>query len=151
MAKTKPGPVPTADDCKFCAIARGELQSYFVFEDEVSIAFLDYRPIFPGHCLLIPRVHYQTLADLPAALIAPLFSNAQRLAKAVELAMQAEGTFVAINNRISQSVPHFHAHIVPRRQGDGLSGFFWPRRRYENEAAMREVQAALRTAISKVK
>jgi len=126
--------------CKFCAIAA---QSVVVFEDAISLAFLDYRPLFPGHTLLIPKDHYETLADLPAKLIGPFFANVQRLAGAVELAMTAEGSFVAINNRVSQSVPHLHVHIVPRKKGDGLRGFFWPRQKYRDEEQMRSVQAAI--------
>jgi histidine triad (HIT) family protein len=126
--------------CKFCGIAS---QSIVVFEDAISLAFLDYRPLFPGHTLLIPKDHYETLADLPANLIGPFFANVQRLAGAVELAMTAEGSFVAINNRVSQSVPHLHVHIVPRKKGDGLRGFFWPRQKYRDEEQMRQVQAAI--------
>ena len=144
-------PGVAGESCKVCSIVRGEIQSYLVFEDEVCVSFLDHRPIFPGHCLLVPRTHYETLADLPARLIAPLFANAQLLAKAVELGMQAEGTFVAINNRVSQSVPHFHVHIVPRRKKDGLRGFFWPRLRYENEAVMCAVQANLKSVIAQLR
>ena len=94
------------------------------------MAFLDRRPLFPGHCLLVPKTHYETLTDLPQQLVTDLFTNAQVLARAVEKAMEAEGTFVAINNRISQSVPHLHVHVVPRRRNDGLRGFFWPRQGY---------------------
>ena len=137
-----------SDKCGFCKIIRGETQGYVVFEDEVSLAFLDQRPLFPGHCLLVPREHYETLTSLPAALIAPLFANAQLLAKAVEQAMEAEGTFVAINNRISQSVPHLHIHVVPRRRKDGLKGFFWPRHPYEDEDAILKVQDAVRSAVA---
>jgi len=136
------------EKCAFCRIVRGETKAHVVFEDEVSMAFLDERPLFPGHCLLVPREHYQTLADLPAALIGPLFANAQLLAQAVEQAMQAEGTFVAINNRISQSVPHLHIHVVPRRRKDGLKGFFWPRNPYKGEDAMLEVQNAISAAVA---
>ena len=93
------------------------------FADDISLAVLDHRPLFPGHSLLIPRNHYETLADLPAAQIGQFFSNAQLLAKAIELALSAEGSFVALNNRVSQSVPHLHVHIVPRRRKDGLKGF----------------------------
>ena len=131
--------------CKFCEIAS---ESVVVFEDSISLAFLDHRPLFPGHTLLIPKDHYATLADLPPNLIGPFFSNAQRLAGAVERAMQAEGTFVAINNRVSQSVPHLHVHIVPRRKGDGLRGFFWPRQKYRNEEEMRRVQSAIVNQLS---
>ena len=121
----------------------GEAEAKIVFEHEVSIAFLDSRPLFPGHCLLIPKTHYEVFADLPGDLIAPLFSNVQKLAAVVQEAMNAEGTFVAMNNTVSQSVPHFHVHIVPRRRGDGLRGFFWPRRTYASEQEMLAVHSAL--------
>lgn len=134
--------------CAFCLVLRGEMDSYAVFEDEVSFAFLDHRPLFPGHCLLIPRDHHETLADLPAALVAPLFTNAQRLARAVEQAFDAEGSFVALNNTVSQSVPHLHVHIVPRRHGDGLRGFFWPRHSYRDPEAAQAAQATLRAALA---
>lgn len=141
----------TADaDCLFCQIARGEVPSHTVFEDEVSLAFLDHRPLFSGHCLLIPKIHYPTLADLSTGLIPALFSNARLLAQAVEEGMEAEGSFVAINNRVSQSVPHFHVHIVPRRNKDGLKGFFWPRQRYQGEEAMLQVQESLRSAVARL-
>ena len=138
------------EDCAFCKIVRGEVPSCTVFEDEASLAFLDHRPLFPGHCLLIPRQHFETLLDLPASLITALFLNAQLLARAAELALGAEGSFVAVNNRVSQSVPHFHIHVVPRRKKDGLKGFFWPRQKYKDEAAMREVQSALKSAIAQL-
>jgi histidine triad (HIT) family protein len=130
--------------CKFCEIAA---QSVIVFEDPISLGFLDHRPLFPGHVLLIPKDHYETLADLPPNLIGPFFGNVQRLAGAVERGMHAEGTFVAINNRVSQSVPHLHVHIVPRKKGDGLRGFFWPRQKYQDDAQMRAVQAAIVAAL----
>ena len=136
--------------CTFCGIVRGETPTNVVFEDEVSIAFLDHRPLFPGHCILIPRAHYQTLVDLPTDLIAPLFANTQLLAKGVEQAMEAEGTFVAINNRVSQSVPHFHIHIVPRRRKDGLKGFFWPRQPYKDKGAILAVQGLLLSTLSQL-
>jgi histidine triad (HIT) family protein len=126
--------------CVFCRIASRELAAQIVFEDELSVAFLDSRPLFPGHCLLIPKAHYETLADIPSDLIGPLFSNVQRLATAVQNAMSAEGTFIGINNTVSQSVPHFHIHVVPRRRKDGLRGFFWPRHPYASEDAMAEVR-----------
>jgi histidine triad (HIT) family protein len=122
-----------------------------VFEDEVSVAFLDNRPLFPGHCILVPKEHYETLMDLPDGLLAPLFANARLLASAVEEAMGAEGTFVAINNRISQSVPHLHIHVVPRRRRDGLRGFFWPRKRYKDKEEMVAVQRALQAAIGQLR
>jgi len=126
-------PEPRPAPCLFCRIVSGEVPASIVFKDDISIAFLDIKPLFPGHSLLIPRTHYQTFADLPPTLVGPLFFNAQRLARVVQEAMQAEGTFVGINNTVSQSVPHFHIHIVPRRKGDGLRGFFWPRRRYQGD------------------
>ena len=119
-------------DCAFCAIAAGEADAEIVFEDDVSLAFLDFRPLFPGHSLLIPRAHHETLGDLPDELVEPLFSNARLLSVAVRDAMGAQGSFVAINNVVSQSVPHLHVHVVPRVRKDGLRGFFWPRRKYED-------------------
>jgi histidine triad (HIT) family protein len=133
--------------CKFCEIASQALPSAVVLEDALSIAFLDTRPLFPGHTLLIPKQHYETLSDLPTDLVGPFFQNAQRLADAIERAMQAEGTFVAINNRVSQSVPHLHVHIVPRKKKDGLRGFFWPRQAYQSEAAMKAAQSAIRAVL----
>jgi len=137
--------------CAFCSIVTGEVKDYTVFEDDLSLAFLDHRPLFPGHCLLIPRRHLETLADIPAELLGVLFSNAQLLAAAMEQGLGAEGSFVAINNRVSQSVPHLHIHVVPRRRKDGLRGFFWPRQKYKDEAAMLEVQAVLRSAIERLR
>jgi len=139
---------PTSASCRFCQIAAHA--NYVVFEDDVSIAFLDYRPLFMGHTLLIPKAHYETLADLPTELVGPFFANVQLLAGAVEQGMQAEGSFVAINNRVSQSIPHLHVHIVPRRKKDGLRGFFWPRHAQPGEEHMREAQAAIRTALTAV-
>jgi histidine triad (HIT) family protein len=138
-------------NCAFCRIIRGEVLNDRVFEDEFSLAFLDQRPIFPGHCLLVPKEHIATLADLPARLIAPVFANAQLLARAVEQGLWAEGTFVAINNRVSQSVPHLHIHIVPRRKKDGLKGFFWPRQSYRDREHLANVQRALQKAIAELK
>jgi len=137
--------------CAFCRILRGEAPAFMVLEDERSAAFLDQRPLFPGHCLLIPRDHYETLTDLPPELVGPLFQNARLLARAVEVGLGAEGSFVAINNRVSQSVPHLHIHIVPRRKGDGLRGFFWPRQRYASEAEMAEIARKLREAIDRLR
>ena len=132
--------------CTFCRIVAGEVTAATVFEDDLSLAFLDHRPLFPGHCLLIPKAHYETLTDLPESLTGPLFGNARLLAAAVEHAMQSEGSFVAINNRVSQSVPHLHIHIVPRRKKDGLRGFFWPRRKYESAAGMENVRNLVQEA-----
>ncbi|HEV7681379.1 MAG TPA: HIT family protein [Pyrinomonadaceae bacterium] len=140
-----------ASNCIFCKIISGALAANIVFEDEVSLAFLDHRPLFPGHCLLVPKQHYETLSDLPTELVGPLFINAQLLTRAVELALEAEGSFVAMNNRVSQSVPHLHVHIVPRRKKDGLKGFFWPRNKYAGDDHIVEVQKAVQAAILKLK
>jgi histidine triad (HIT) family protein len=137
----------SAPACTFCQIASGSVPSYVVFEDDLSLAFLDARPLFPGHTLLIPKEHNDTLADLPGKLVGPFFANVRMLAHAVEEGMEAEGTFIAINNRVSQSVPHLHVHIVPRRKKDGLKGFFWPRQSHPEEAQMKRAQAAIRGAI----
>lgn len=136
------------ENCLFCQIAAGDVPAVSVFEDQISMAFLDHRPLFPGHCLLVPRDHHETLSDLPRKLVGPFFSNVQLLARAVEVALQAEGTFVAMNNRVSQSVPHLHAHVVPRRRKDGLKGFFWPRNKYESEEEKLKVQQAIRLAVT---
>ena len=136
--------------CIFCKVVSGEISASIVFEDEMSIAFLDHRPLFPGHCLLIPKAHFETLSDLPSELVGPFFNNVQLLARAVETAVAAEGSFVAMNNRVSQSVPHLHVHIVPRRKKDGLKGFFWPRTKYEGDAHMVETRRAIQAAIAKL-
>ena len=133
--------------CKFCQIASRALSSAIVFEDAISLAFLDNRPLFTGHTLLIPKQHFETLEDLPAELIDAFFKNVQLLTHAVESGINAEGSFVAINNRVSQSVPHLHLHVVPRKKGDGLRGFFWPRQKYAGEAEMEEVAARIRAAL----
>jgi len=132
--------------CTFCRIAAGEIAASVVFDDSECLAFLDHRPLFPGHCLLIPRAHHETLAGLPSTLAAALFENARRLSAVVEEALGAEGSFVAINNRVSQSVPHVHIHVVPRSKGDGLKGFFWPRRKYRDAAEIENVRASLHLA-----
>ncbi len=137
--------------CVFCAIARGDKEADTVLEDAVSLAVLDHRPLFPGHCLLLPREHHPTLAELPASLVEPLFSSALLLSRAVETALEAEGTFVAINNRVSQSVPHLHVHVVPRRRKDGLRGFFWPRQVYASDEARRLVGDRIREAVERLR
>src|SRR6478672_4516227 len=137
----------SAKDCIFCKVVSGEIPADIVFTDEVSIAFLDHRPLFPGHCLLIPRDHFETLSDLPSELVGPFFKNVQLLTRAVEIALEAEGSFVAMNNRVSQSVPHLHVHIVPRRKKDGLKGFFWPRTKYKDEEEMKVVRRKIATAL----
>jgi histidine triad (HIT) family protein len=139
------------DDCAFCAIASGEADAYVVFEDSDTLAFLDNRPLFPGHSLLIPRKHLETIWDLPDDLLATLFENARLLSQAVRDAMGAQGAFVAANNVVSQSVPHFHVHLVPRNRKDGLRGFFWPRRKYESEAHAAKSAEAVRAAVEKLR
>lgn len=134
--------------CLFCEIARHAIPAAIVFEDGNSLAFLDHRPLFHGHCLLIPKTHAETLADLPQDAVGPLFQTAQLLAKAVEQGMSAEGSFVAVNNRISQSVPHLHIHIVPRRKGDGLKGFFWPRTKYADDETLDAVRKRVADALA---
>ena len=133
-------------NCRFCQIVAGEESAHLVFEDEQTLAFLDNRPLFPGHSLLVPRDHYETLSDLPPELVQPLFANARLLSAAVPRAMEKPGSFVALNNVVSQSVPHLHIHVVPRRPKDGLRGFFWPRTKYESEEEMRAVAERVRTA-----
>jgi|SRR5262245_29007345 len=138
-------------DCAFCRIVRGDASTHIVFEDEVSVGFLDHRPVFHGHTLLIPRRHVAVLADLPTALVAPFFANVQLLARVIETGLGADGSFVAVNNRVSQSVPHLHVHVVPRRRGDGLRGFFWPRQRYASNQEMTRVQGLLVDAIAAIR
>jgi histidine triad (HIT) family protein len=133
--------------CTFCDIAGSSLPADVVLDEGGVVAFLDHRPLFPGHVLVIPRHHVTTLADLPDGLIEPLFGAVRRVSGAVERALEAEGTFVAANNRVSQSVPHLHVHVVPRRRGDGLKGFFWPRHPYRGDEHRREVAAAIRSAL----
>lgn len=137
----------TVPGCIFCKIVRGELAAERVAETASGIAFLDTRPVFPGHVLVVPRAHVETLGDLDAAAIEPLFSLVQRVARGVERGMTADGTFVAMNNRVSQSVPHLHVHVVPRRKKDGLRGFFWPRTAYASADEAREVGEKIRTAL----
>jgi histidine triad (HIT) family protein len=136
------------ESCRFCAIVRGELDGNVVLESGATLAFLDSRPLFPGHSLLVPREHVETLGDLPDELLPELFGNARLLALAMETGLGAEGSFVAINNRVSQSVPHLHVHVVPRTKGDGLRGFFWPRQKYRDDAHAAETAERVRSAIA---
>ena len=122
-----------ASDCLFCRIIAGEEPSHQVMSDDCAVAVLDVRPLFAGHVLVLPRGHCETLVDLPADQVGPLFSRVRLMARAVTDGMGAEGTFVAMNNRVSQSVPHLHIHVVPRRRRDGLRGFFWPRTVYDSD------------------
>ncbi|QEC50482.1 HIT family protein [Baekduia soli] len=133
--------------CTFCAIAAGDLPASIVLQDDDHVAFLDTRPLFHGHTLLVPRAHVATLPDLPPAAVGPYFERVQRLSVAVRDAMDATGTFVAMNNVVSQSVPHLHCHVVPRRFKDGLRGFFWPRTTYADDAEREAVAAAVRGAL----
>jgi histidine triad (HIT) family protein len=133
--------------CLFCQIANGSLKSHIVYQDDVSLGFLDKAPLQFGHVLLVPRQHIVALADLPATQVGSFFHTVQRLSLAVEHAMAAEGSFVAINNKVSQSVPHLHVHIVPRRKGDGLKGFFWPRKKYSSDEEMASIAARIREGL----
>ena len=143
MAAATPAPRP----CLFCEIVRGERTAVVVAETEVTLAFLDRAPLFRGHTLVAPRAHVETLRDLPDGLLGPFFTEVRRVATAVQDGLGADGVFVAQNNVVSQSVPHLHVHVVPRRRKDGLRGFFWPRERYadaaEAEAYGSRIQAAL--------
>ncbi len=136
--------------CVFCKLIAGTIPSHVVYRDENVIGFLEIHPLFPGHVLLSPLQHIETLLDLPAQLNGPLMAATQLLARAVEAAVDAEGTFVAMNNRVSQTVPHLHIHIVPRRRRDGLRGFFWPRQPYRDEAAREAVRDAIEREVAKL-
>src|SRR5689334_3310258 len=138
-------------ECLFCRIAAREVAAPVVFEDEYTIVFLDHRPVFPGHCLVVPRQHYETLTDLPDAVVSPLFTLTRSVSRAVEEALGADGSFVAINNRVSQSVPHLHVHVVPRRKKDGLRGFFWPRTKYHDEQEAESMRVSIHDALLRLK
>lgn len=133
--------------CVFCEIVAGKLPAHVVLDDEVVLAFLDRKPLFVGHVLVVPRQHVVTLPELPAQVVGPLFERVQRIARAVPTALGAQGTFVAENNVVSQSVPHLHVHVVPRTKGDGLKGFFWPRTKYAGEEQMAETASKIRAAL----
>ena len=133
--------------CLFCAIASGSVAAEVVLEDELMVAFLDTRPVFKGHVLVVPRIHTGTLVDLSPALRDPFLAAVQQVAHAMTTALGAQGSFVAMNNVVSQSVPHLHCHVVPRTKGDGLRGFFWPRVRYDSEEELREYAVRLRLAL----
>lgn len=135
-----------ASDCLFCRIIAGEEPSHQVMSDDCAVAVLDVRPLFAGHVLVLPRGHCETLADLPADQVGSLFGRVRLMARAVTDGMGAEGTFVAMNNRVSQSVPHLHVHVVPRRRRDGLRGFFWPRTVYDSDEHASAVAQTLRDA-----
>jgi histidine triad (HIT) family protein len=135
-------------DCRFCAILRGEAPAWFVLDEPEVAAFLDVRPLFKGHVLVVPREHHQTLADLPPGLVEPLFSRVREISAAMPAAYGAQGSFVAVNNVVSQSVPHLHVHVVPRTKGDGLRGFFWPRGRYADDEEAASYAAQLRAVLA---
>jgi len=132
--------------CAFCRIVAGEVEAAVVAGDADTLAFLDHRPLFPGHVLVVPRAHIETLDDLPAASIESFFATVRRMSAAVRRALGAQGTFVAMNNVVGQSVPHLHVHVVPRTRGDGLRGFFWPRTPYDDAAHMERVRSAIAAA-----
>jgi histidine triad (HIT) family protein len=136
-------------ECIFCAIVAGRAPRHAVLDEEACVAFLDTRPLFPGHTLVVPRAHRATLRDVAQEELAPLLDCARRISRAQEEALGAEGTFVALNDRVSQSVAHVHLHVVPRRKKDGLRGFFWPRHAYESSDAAEAVAASLRAAIER--
>ena len=133
--------------CAFCAIVAGETTAHEVLRDDLAVAFLDHRPLFPGHVLVVPVLHVVTLADLPAELVGPFFSRVQRISAVLPAALDAHGTFVAANNVVSQSVAHLHVHVVPRRRKDGLRGFFWPRQRYADDAEAETIASLVRAAL----
>jgi histidine triad (HIT) family protein len=135
-------------DCLFCSIVAGDAPAAVVLDDEVVVAFLAVRPVFKGHVLVVPRDHHETLVDLPPELVGPMFERVQRVAGAMESGLGATGSFVAVNNRISQSVPHLHVHVVPRNRKDGLRGFFWPRTTYDDEAELAAYADRLRAALA---
>jgi len=140
-----------APDCLFCEIVAGKRDAHVVLSDDVSLGFLDHRPLFAGHTLVVPRDHHEALWDLPPELVEPLFANVRLLSLAVRDAMGAQGSFVAANNIVSQSVPHLHVHVVPRVRKDGLRGFFWPRRKYEGDGHVVETAAAIRAEVEKLR
>lgn len=138
-----------AAGCVFCDIVAGRTPASIVLRDEAAVGFLDARPVFKGHVLVVPPAHVPTLLEVPAATLGPFFAAVQRVARGVEAGLEADGTFVAMNNKVSQSVPHLHAHVVPRRRKDGLRGFFWPRVPYASDAEREEFAARIRDAIAR--
>jgi histidine triad (HIT) family protein len=134
-------------ECVFCRIAAGEVPAHLVLADGEAVAFLDARPVFKGHVLVITREHCETLADLPAARVGPFFERVRSVSAALPKALGAQGSFVALNNTVSQSVPHLHVHVVPRTKGDGLRGFFWPRQKYADDAEAADYAGRIRDAL----
>ena len=148
----EPGDSASDGSCIFCAIVRGDAPAEIVLDDPAGVAFLDRRPLLPGHVLLVPRYHVATLPDLPVTEVGPLFTLARSLTRTVPLVTGGEGAFVAVNNVVSQSVPHLHIHVVPRRSDDRLfsRNLAWTRRLYRDDDHMRQVAAAIRTALANV-
>jgi histidine triad (HIT) family protein len=140
--------VTAAADCLFCRIIAGDVPTHFVYEDGAVVAFLDHRPVFKGHTLVVPREHVVTMPELAPPLSAAVFGVAQRAAGAMVDGLGAQGSWVSVNNTVSQSVPHLHVHVVPRTKGDGLRGFFWPRQKYESDAEAADYARRLTAAIS---
>ena len=134
--------------CIFCDIAEKKIPAHLVFEDDVALAFLDKTPLFHGHVLVIPRAHVVTLPELATDTVGPFFARVQAIARAVPNALGAQGTFVAMNNVVSQSVAHLHVHVVPRTKGDGLKGFFWPRTKYTSDDQMRDTADKIRPHVT---
>jgi histidine triad (HIT) family protein len=132
----------------FCKIIARDVDACHVYEDEHVSVFLDNTPLFPGHCLVCPKQHHELMTDLPQNLLVPVFSVAQLIGRALERGLGAEGSFIAVNNRVSQSVPHLHVHVIPRRRGDGMKGFFWPRRPYRDRDDMLRTQQAIESALT---
>jgi histidine triad (HIT) family protein len=137
-------------ECVFCQVIAGGKGATKIVDDDLVVAFLDTTPVFKGHVLVVPREHHETLDVVPEALLVPLFTAVQRLQRAVMAAVDAKGTFVAMNNVVSQSVPHLHVHVVPRTKGDGLKGFFWPRTRYASSDEYEDYAARIRSALPPV-
>lgn len=136
-----------AASCTFCRIIQGDLAAHVIADEPFFLAFLDHQPLFPGHVLVVPKAHVETLTDLSPSDAGPLFQLVQRVARAVEVGMKADGFFMAANNRVSQSVPHLHIHVVPRRKKDGLKGFFWPRHGYTSQGEMAHVREVIAAAL----
>jgi histidine triad (HIT) family protein len=141
---------PASDPCLFCRIISGEVAGHLVLESPTSVAFLDHRPVFKGHTLVVPRAHVVTLTDLPGPAIGPFFSDVQRVARAVVEGLGADGSFVAINNVVSQAVAHLHVHVVPRRRKDGLRGFFWPRQKYDDDEEAASYATSIAAALPRL-
>jgi histidine triad (HIT) family protein len=137
-------------ECPFCRIVAREAPADIVLDEPDVVAFLDARPVFKGHTLVVPRAHVVTLADLSGGGVPALFGAVQRFSVAIPAALGAQGVWVSVNNVVSQSVPHVHVHVVPRTKGDGLRGFFWPRTKYADVADMAAHADRIRTAVDGV-